>query len=394
MRGGTMYVNIEFLDSEPIENMITCMNFRMDKVIFFGYEEVIRTQRDKAESFLKEYCEVKDVDFFALSHTNMKSIETMIRKVVERERKAGNQVFFDITGGENLILVTFGMLAKELKVPVHFFDIVKDELIELDMDDVAPISKQARCRKIKMDLAMFVSMQGAVIDHSMKKDIKKDFSIEDKQQIQNVWKVFDTHRDVWSHFANFLQKHFEPEEDLRTCVNTQKIEKLINSKTERIKSVEKLRAILRDLAEIGMLNQLQINEDVYAFQYASRSAQNILWDAGSILELHTYFSMKEEYDDCEVGVHIDWDGVMYADPDADVLNEIDVFAIKGNVPTFVSCKSGKWDSNKSLNALYELETVANRLGGKYAKKELALVHLMGEVYMNRAEEMNIKVTRY
>ena len=67
------------------------------------------------------------------------------------------------------------------------------------------------------------------------------------------------------------------------------------------------------------------------------------------------------------GVHIDWDGTIHRAYGKDVLNEIDVMTLHGNVLTFISCKSGNMDSGKALNAMYELETVARRFGGKYAK---------------------------
>ena len=36
-----MNVLIEFFDEEPIENLITCTHFHMDKVICFGYKPVM-----------------------------------------------------------------------------------------------------------------------------------------------------------------------------------------------------------------------------------------------------------------------------------------------------------------------------------------------------------------
>ena len=50
-----MIVNIEFLDVEPIENLVTCLNYKVDKVVFFGYEDVIIKSREHTERFLKKY---------------------------------------------------------------------------------------------------------------------------------------------------------------------------------------------------------------------------------------------------------------------------------------------------------------------------------------------------
>ena len=50
--------------------------------------------------------------------------------------------------------------------------------------------------------------------------------------------------------------------------------------------------------------------------------------------------------------------MIHDQPGVDALNEIDVLALDGNVPTFISCKSGKMEAQQSLHALYGLETVA------------------------------------
>jgi hypothetical protein len=74
-----------------------------------------------------------------------------------------------------------------------------------------------------------------------------------------------------------------------------------------------------------------------------------------------------------------------------VLNEIDVLTLKGNIPTFISCKTGKMGPSNTLHALYELQTVAERFGGKYEKKVLVTSRMPAEVYITRAEEMEIKI---
>lgn len=56
-----MYTNIEFSGTEPIENVITSMHFQIDRIIFFGYQEIIKEYRKQTESFLKKYCNVKEV---------------------------------------------------------------------------------------------------------------------------------------------------------------------------------------------------------------------------------------------------------------------------------------------------------------------------------------------
>lgn len=73
------------------------------------------------------------------------------------------------------------------------------------------------------------------------------------------------------------------------------------------------------------------------------------------------------------------------------LNEIDVLTLTGNIPTFISCKSGRMDGYQALHVLYELETVTRKFGGRYARKVLVLCSSLNEVYHSRADEMGIEV---
>ena len=104
---------------------------------------------------------------------------------------------------------------------------------------------------------------------------------------------------------------------------------------------------------------------------------------------------KPYFNDCYVGVGIDWDGIIHPLEEnwKDTTNEIDVMLMRGSIPTFISCKHGKIGEEE----LYKLNTVATRFGGKYAKKILIATHLEKESassmksYLQRAKDMNIQL---
>ena len=97
------------------------------------------------------------------------------------------------------------------------------------------------------------------------------------------------------------------------------------------------------------------------------------------------------YHDIRVGVVIDWDG----DEEGDAIrtvNEIDVMAMKGAIPVFISCKNGDFD----MEELYKLSTVADRFGGKLVKKVLVsteLDKLGGKADYLRARMEDMKIRR-
>ncbi|MBQ1216302.1 MAG: hypothetical protein IIX88_08210, partial [Firmicutes bacterium] len=66
-----MIVNFEFFDENPIENVITSLNYKIDKTIFFGYGSVTEEQRRPVEKFLLNECGVTEVQFCTVSETNL-----------------------------------------------------------------------------------------------------------------------------------------------------------------------------------------------------------------------------------------------------------------------------------------------------------------------------------
>jgi hypothetical protein len=158
-------------------------------------------------------------------------------------------------------------------------------------------------------------------------------------------------------------------------------------KVNRFRSIRELGKILEECAKTGALEDFVHTKDQLSFRYQDEKIKDILWDAGSILEMHTYMEERKNADDCMVGVHLDWDGVIYNHSLKDTLNEIDVLSLRGVIPTFISCKNG------SVNqmALYELKTVADKFGGKYAKKVIAAPQGLNDTHSLRAKEMNIEI---
>ena len=383
-----MIVNIEFFDEEPIENMMTSLNFQIDKTIFFGYEEIMSDNRAVTECFLKKYCHVKEVAFYALSDNNLQTVLKTMRKVVEQEKAAKNDIFFDLTGGEDLLLIAFGMLAESFQAPMHMFEIESGKLTELNDKDVMPISQVAEKRKVKLNLDGFIEMRGGVINYNLQKDVKNLDDPEFTADVEKLWEISSKYGERWNLFADFIRRCCEPDEGLFVNISGKQVLAALR-KTGRFRSVREAEKILRDLAEKGILENFSQDKEHLSFRYKSDKMKELLWDAGSILEMHTFMVEREGADDCRVGVHLDWDGIIYNHSGKDTLNEIDVLSLHGVVPTFISCKNG------SVNqmALYELETVADKFGGKYARKVIAAPQGLNDTHALRAKEMKIEIRR-
>ena len=67
-----MNVNFEFFDKEPLENIITCLNYKMDKVIFFGHSDLMNQRRIQiTRNSLKNICGIEEVKFIEVSQSNL-----------------------------------------------------------------------------------------------------------------------------------------------------------------------------------------------------------------------------------------------------------------------------------------------------------------------------------
>ncbi len=386
-----MTVIFEFLGNEPIENVITCMNFKVDKVIFFGYREAIQAQKRKTENFLTKYCGVQQVVFLPLAAYDLQFTLRTMKNEIQREKEQENQIYFDVTGGETLILVAFGMLAKEFETPIHVFDIAKDALIELESDTSASICKEAEQRKIPMTLKLWIEMHGGVVNNQLHKGIKTADDAAFVLDADKIYQVAEKHWDDWNTFADFLRNVMIPVTNLTVHLNTKTVQSNIKATHSPDGLLAKVNRILDELAQQGILLDLKHSEGHYHFRYKNQKIKECLWEGGSILELHVFFQEEPKCDDCQMGVHLDWNGIIHEHSGEDVLNEIDVLTLQGNIPTFISCKSGKIGAQQTLHALYELDTVAHRFGGKYAKKVLVSARKVADIYKERAKEMGIVV---
>ena len=416
-----MVVVFEFLSREPIENVITAMNFQVDKLVFFGNHEDIISQKERTENFLRKYCAVPSIIFLPLSGSNLQSVLQTMRKEIELELSKNAKLFFDITGGESLMLVAFGMLSREYETPMHMYDIYKGKLLELNeeslhydernteainkdnrnADDSAlpspnekqhlSISSIATKRPVHMTLDKLIEMHGGVINYKLQKDIKDVPDEESREDILKIRKVMKLHSEHWNPFSEFLRENMSPDDEGRVYRKESTVLKALADSSNKLKSAHKFYQIMEDLARSGAILDLKHSEGKYQFRFKNKAIKGYLWDGGSILELYTYLQEKGRSDECRVGVHLDWDGVLEGPAGIDVLNEIDVLSLQGYIPSFISCKSGKLSPQQCLHALYELDTVANRFGGKYAKKRLVVTAEINEVYQERALEMGIEL---
>ena len=143
-----------------------------------------------------------------------------------------------------------------------------------------------------------------------------------------------------------------------------------------------------------------IQLDTRQYTYTSPLLRYCTQKAGNMLEIKTLLEAKAlsgdaRFDDCQMSVTIDWDGITHTPLERipETKNEIDVMLTRGMTPLFISCKNGDIGDEE----LYKLHTVATRFGGPRAKKMLIATDLdrksvaANRSFIQRAWDMDIFV---
>lgn len=386
-----MVVLYEFFSNSQIENVVTCLRFKVDKVVCLGYEAAIYKSKNSFDRFVKTFCGVSETEFIIVSEDNLDSVTETMREAVKREIDCGSKVYFDITGGESLALVAFGRLSEEFAAPVHSYDIEKDIFINQSKTISRSMKDEVEEQNVIMDIDMYFEMYGGKINYFLQKESREADDEDSIEDIVKIWNIAVRHWDLWNYLSDFVRKNLPADENLRVYENGSVLGQALKESKNPIGTVKNLRDLLEEFAREGLFSEHDFNDGIFRYKYKNERVKECLWDGGAVLELYTYLIEKRDSDDCRVGVHVDWDGIIHSGPGEDVLNEIDVVSLTGLIPTFISCKSGKMDNKMALYALYELNTIAERFGGKYVKKKLLTIKPIGDIELERANEMGIEV---
>ena len=381
-----MITNIEFWAEEPLDNLISTFNLKFDKTIYLHEETAVG--KTSTEKYLTRNGLVKSVEFFQVEKDNIEQIISKIESIVDNERKNGNNVFFEIKGGREVELVALGELAGKTDIPFYYYDIEKQTIVELNKTASDLISRDVEKRNHRMNIDSFIRVRKAVIVERMHKDAKEIDLEKQSDDIDKLLRVFNEFNDVWNQFASFFSKYLKNEDSLDVDVYTSDVIKNLKKTSGVFSTQLKLRAILDELEKNALIENLDYQNTKYVFKIKNSFVKQCLSDPGMLLEIETYIDESKDADDCQIGVHLDWDGVIHNETN-DVLNEIDVLRIENNIPTFISCKNGRLKD--ALTPLYELEVVARRFGGKYAKKKLVVTQELTVTQKERADALGIEI---
>lgn len=388
---------VEFFGKDAIENICSSLVKAPDRIVLIGDRKSIQKHADRYKTILSARGIDVDILCRTINKNKMQSIVDSLSGIVEEF----DDCVFDLTGGDELCLVAVGMVFEKYKdrnLQMHRINVRNNTIVDADQDGQTIMEQPAPFLTIEENIRIY---GGDIVYDETRDDATFlwDMNAEFKEDINAMWNICKRDVRLWNTQMIVLEaaEQFVDENSLNVTVSANSLKDIVERGGGKYVTI---RRILDGLLKAGILTHCDYDDDIFSVEYKNEQVKYCLVTAGQVLEMKVYLAALEAsekdgsrtYNDVMNGVFIDWDGDIHTNKkDYDTENEIDVIMMHGMVPVFVSCKNGYIEKDE----LYKLNTVANRFGGKYAKKVLIATALDNSDYSNyirqRAADMNIRL---
>ncbi len=380
---------VEFFDKNATENIASALLCNPDRIVFIGYNaNKMHRAIESYSDVLKERGINCKLEIKSVNRNDLFKITEVLSEVF----KSDEDCHFDLEGGEELYLVAVGIMAAKYgqKVGLHKYNVSSGSFIDCDEDGNPSHEKEVKLT-VKENIKIYLG--------STVKSKKCAESGEDVSDLKKLWEIMCVNASMYNVQINALglaSKHYLDVGSLYLSLNLENAKAVLEKEGEKFVYVPQ---IFSSLSDKGLILDLKEDGDKLSFRYKSEYVRFLLSKAGNCLEQYIAYiastcqsdSGEKVYNDILTSVVIDWDGEQIKGQ-IDVENEIDVMLMHNMVPVFISCKNGSVDSDE----LYKIASVAERFGGKYAKKALVVSELekmgsLAQYIKARADEMGIKL---
>ena len=393
---------VEFFDKTAAENVCAALAFPPERVILIG--DSTKQMQKAADRYSRIFAERgNEVEFIvkSVSRNDLAGIVEHLCEIINTY----DDCCFDLTGGGELYLVAMGIVKEryaDKNVQLSRFNIKNNSVIDCDGDgnvvfesDMPEMTVEENIRAYGGDVVYDDLVSGRTYDWVIDAEFASD--------IDAIWQICREDVKLWNvqiTVFDAINRNNLADEDSSAIVAAE--EDVISYLGAKGIGITENKTLISKLYKSGLVTALDFSEGYLCVDFKDEQVKRALTKAGQALELKIYKEMlgvrnadgAYVYNDVKNGVCIDWDGDIHFDSDTikDTENEIDVMAMRGIVPLFISCKNG----NVDMAELYKLNSVSDRFGSKYAKKVLVATALdyMGEFaeyFRQRALDMNIKL---
>ena len=366
---------IELYDERPVENVLSTEVFRPDRTVFLCSFEIAknRSMQKKLKAYFRHRGLETELLFIKTDLYHTQRIKKELSSIIHTYPNCA----IDITGGTDAALFAAGMLcAEEEGVSVFTYSRKQNTFYNIHN---APYADRLPC-EVQYGIEDCFLMAGGDekqgrVDNRLLKDYVAQFS--------DFFALFLKHKSEWGRLIHYIQRasHIDRKMPMSLFVSAG-----YTVKGER-GYITVPEAPLYDLQKLGWIQNLEIvKKKSVSFSFADEQIRTWLRDIGSVLELYVYRVCVDTglFHEVKTSVIVDWEGTFRRDS---VSNEIDVIAMRGISPVFISCKTGAI----TTEALNELAVLRDRFGGNIAKAVIVTAQHCRSVTVNRAAELNIDV---
>ena len=366
---------IELYDERPIENVLGTEMFHPEETIMVCPPEVEadRTLKKSLENYFRHRkCPVK-LTFEAVSLLDASKVEKRLRNILESHEDCA----IDISGGTDAALFAAGAVSGE--VPVYTYSRRKNAFFEIRN---APFARSLPCT-IHLDAeSCFLMAGGTLLPGREDNEILKT----KLPLIDRLFKIYSAYRREWNRQIGYIQTISSSAPDNLDAEG---------SLTEKADhgTVTANTGLFRALASAGLILDLNITEETIRFRFPDETIRFWLRDIGSVLELQVFRACLAAgcFDDVILSAVVNWQGGQ--NQRDGVTNEIDVMAVQGIQPIFISCKT----SEIRTEALNELAILRDRFGGKGSRAIIVTSHTVTKdrsPMRQRAAQLDIEVIEW
>lgn len=365
---------IELYDKRPLANVLGTEMFRPERTVYLCEKEIAENHalQQKLRAYFRQRGIAAQIVFRETATLNAASVKRALEDVV---RKYPDCVL-DISGGSDAALFAGGLLCAQQPLPVFTYSRKRNTFFDIQNAGFA--------HKLPCDVRLsvedcFCAAGGSIRQGRVDNAVLQGYAAK----IDDFFALFLKHRRQWQRIVSYLQQASPtPREGLPS---------LFVDTPWQLKGDRGLltanESALEDLAALGFLCELEVApEERVRFRFADAQIRAWLRDVGSVLELYIWQACRRSgsYQDVKTSVVVDWEGQNLPDG---VSNEIDVVAVRGIRPTFISCKTGEIRTE----ALNELAILRDRFGGEVSRAIIVSAEPTRTVTRNRAAELGIEV---
>lgn len=328
-------VQIQFLDKYVVKALVPAFSMKPERVVFLYDTKVVgENTRKEVEEAIRTRMPKTAVQYVRTNMLRMDDIRAELEKIVKTYQSKEIQV--DITGGSEIMTACGLLVAQEHGLTPTYVDFYSGHVLH-----VLTAERLAEAEQVTLE-DYLRAIGGKYLSSSRHTPVESDFD-----RILDMAKIIFANEKKWDKFFGHITHGYSASGVMEFSMEEKRNDK-------------DCRFILDAFLERGFAKE--IGEDCYRF--ASAADKEYMTVSGIWLEMYIYIQAKKCFEEVYMGVDIDWNKRDICESRD---NEIDVVIMKNSQPIFISCKMRPVEKE----TVYEIYSMARRLGGNYAKSLIA-----------------------